>query len=82
MLMCTAEYKTTWGVAAETRLLFQDQRVTLPPTAWQANMNFLLWLCAERAATLEFNSMVEINKIKQMHGMQVHFYWKMFDMET
>lgn len=53
MLMHAAERRTTWGEAAETRLLFQDHGVTLPPTAWQANTNFLLWLCAWLAATLE-----------------------------
>lgn len=57
MLMCAAESKTTWSEAAETRPLFQDRWVALPPTAWQANTNFLLWLCAWLAATLQFNSM-------------------------
>lgn len=63
MLMCAAESETKGGEAAETRLLFQDQRATLPPTAWQATTNFMLRLCALPAATLELNSKAELNKI-------------------
>lgn len=77
MLMCSAESKTTWEEAAETRLLFQGRGVTLPPTAWQANTNFLLWLCGWLAATLQFNSMTEY-KQNNYSGQQVHIWRRMF----
>lgn len=75
MLMCSAESRTTWKEAAETRLLFRGRGVTLPPTAWQANTNFLLWMCAWLAATLQFSSVTEPNNYT---GLRVHFWGALF----
>lgn len=70
---------TTWGEAAETGLLFQVRWVILPPTAWQGNTNFLLWLCAWLAATLLYSLTwwLERNKTKTLCWMGT-FKWRFF----